>query len=561
MSDQLLKGNNMSNKEIAEAFSLLADLMELHNEEDFKIKSYQFATRILKNVETPLAEMTLDQLKEIKGVGNAISNKILELTRNGKMKLLSEFILKTPEGIISLLKIKGLGVKKIQTIWKELEVESPGELLYACNENRLVALKGFSEKTQANIKEQLEYYFQSLEKYRWASVEILAEDTLADLENLFGVDKVLITGQFRRLMPVVNALEYIIEADDFKELADSSILCELTEKEKDIWEGKTSNEHVKVRLYRANKGLLGLGLIHSTGSPEFVKDILQKVNLSDLIGLNENEIFQKLGIDFIVPEIRDLTLIHKREIPELIKRSDVKGLIHLHTNYSDGAFSLKEMAEYAIEQGFDYMGVTDHSQSAFYANGLKADRVLAQWKEIDDLNAKFSDFKIFKGIESDIKYDGDLDYEDEILSGFDFVIASIHSSLKMDKNKATQRLLKAIENPFTTMLGHPTGRLLLSRPGYPIDHQTIIKACAHYNVIIEINANPLRLDLDYEWLPFALEHGVKISINPDAHSKKGVHDIKYGIQVARKGLLTANNCVNCLDRFEFEKILLSKKCH
>ena len=561
MSDKLLKSNNMSNKEIAEAFSLLADLMELHDEEDFKIKSYQFATRILKNVEAPLAEMSLDQLKEIKGVGNAIGNKILELTRNGKMKLLSEFMLKTPEGIISLLKIKGLGVKKIQTIWKELEVESPGELLYACNENRLVALKGFSEKTQANIKEQLEYYFQSQEKYRWASLEILAEDILADLENIFGIDKVLITGQFRRLLPVVNALEYIVEADDFTTLIDSAIFLDLKEKEKDVWEAKTVNEHVKIRLYRANKGLLGLGLIHSTGSPEFVKEIFQKTDLSGFIGLSEFEIFQKIGIDLITPELRDLPHIHKRKIPELIKRSDIKGLIHLHTNYSDGAFSLKDMADYAIEQGFDYMGVTDHSQSAFYANGLKTDRVLAQWKEIDELNAEFSDFKIFKGIESDIKYDGELDYEDEILAGFDFVIASIHSTLKMDKLKATQRLLKAIENPYTTMLGHPTGRLLLSRPGYPIDHQTIIKACAHYNVIIEINANPLRLDLDYEWLPFALEQGVKISINPDAHSKKGVHDIKYGVQVARKGLLTPQNCVNCLDRFDFEKILLSKKNH
>ena len=213
------------------------------------------------------------------------------------------------------------------------------------------------------------------------------------------------------------------------------------------------------------------------------------------------------------------------------------------------------MTDYVRSCGFSYLGITDHSQSAFYANGLKTDRVLKQWEEIEILNKGFDDFIILKGIESDIKNDGELDYEDGILKGFDFIIASIHSNLKMPEEKATARLIKAIENPFTSMLGHPTGRLLLARQGYPIDHKKVIDACAANKVAIEINANPLRLDLDYNFLPYAIEKGVKISINPDAHSKEGVHDLRYGVQVARKGLLTVENCINSFDAAEFLEAL------
>jgi DNA polymerase (family 10) len=236
---------------------------------------------------------------------------------------------------------------------------------------------------------------------------------------------------------------------------------------------------------------------------------------------------------------------------KLITEDAVKGVIHTHTTYSDGLHELREMAEYAKEQGFLYIGITDHSQSAFYANGLKEDRVREQWAAIDALNLELAPFRILKGIESDILNNGELDYSDELLEGFDFVIASIHSNLRMDKEKATQRLLKAIENPYTSMLGHPTGRLLLSREGYPIDHMAVIDACAEQGVVIEINANPYRLDLDWEWIPYAMEKGVLISVNPDAHSKAGIHDIHYGIAAARKGGLTAEACLNTRDAAGF----------
>lgn len=234
-------------------------------------------------------------------------------------------------------------------------------------------------------------------------------------------------------------------------------------------------------------------------------------------------------------------------MPILIEETDIKGVIHSHTTYSDGLHTLREMAEYSKSLGFEYIVITDHSKSAFYANGLKPERVLAQMEEIDALNAELAPFKIYKGIESDILGDGSLDYEEDILKQFDVIIASVHSNLKMDKEKATTRLINAIKNPYTTILGHPTGRLLLSREGYPIDHMAIIDACAEHQVAIELNANPYRLDLDYEWIPYAMEKGVKISINPDAHSKEGIHDIRYGVLAARKGGLTKEMCFNAAD--------------
>ncbi|MEL6720569.1 MAG: PHP domain-containing protein, partial [Bacteroidota bacterium] len=242
-------------------------------------------------------------------------------------------------------------------------------------------------------------------------------------------------------------------------------------------------------------------------------------------------------------------------IPQLIQDQDIKGVLHVHTTASDGAHTLADMCAYAQSLGYEYIGITDHSKSAFYASGLKIDELEEQWNVIDELNSKLAPFKIFKGIESDILNDGRLDYEEEILKQFDFIIASVHSNLKMDEAKATQRLITAIENPYTTILGHPTGRLLLSRKGYPIQHKKVIDACAANNVHIELNANPYRLDLDWTWIPYALNKGVKIAINPDAHSKEGIHDIHFGVEVARKGGLTKEDCLNALTLSDFEQIL------
>lgn len=546
----------MTNKEIANQFKLLAQLMELHGEEPYRLKSYNNAYRSLRAISEPLIEMSLTELKSIKGVGDAISRKIQELQLNKKMRLIEEYLELTPKGIVDLLGIKGLGIKKIMTLWKDLEVQSPGELLYACNENRLTALKGFGKKTQANIKQQLEYYFQSLDRYRWASVAEDAENIWMDLEDVVGDENVAITGAFRRQLPVVDFLELLVVCPNPDIIKDSGLLTDFeAPKGKNYWQGKSAEGQVSVRLYPTTEEYFGLNLLRSTGGANFVKDLLGEQSPENFKGLSEAEIFEKLEFPWLEPELRDYPkifwLVNSRGLPEVVESKDIKGVLHLHSNYSDGAPKIKQLANYIKGEGYAYMGMTDHSQSAFYANGLKEDRLKEQWEEIDALNAKSKDFHIFKGIESDIKYDGSLDYPDEILGQFDFIIASVHAHLKMSKEKATERIIRAVKNPYTTILGHPTGRLLLAREGYPLDHKAVIDACAAHDVAIEINANPLRLDIDYQWLPYALEKGVKIAINPDAHSLEGVHDIRYGLQMARKGLLTAENCISCWTKEQF----------
>ena len=256
--------------------------------------------------------------------------------------------------------------------------------------------------------------------------------------------------------------------------------------------------------------------------------------------------------------LTEVELARENKIPKLIDLADLKGILHNHSTYSDGVDTLKDMAVYCKELGYEYLGICDHSQSAFYANGLKPDRVFEQQKEIDELNKSLFPFKIFKGIESDILNDGSLDYTDDILQTFDFIVASVHSNLKMMEDKATARLIKAIENPFTTILGHPTGRLLLSRAGYAINHRKVIDACAANGVVIELNAHPYRLDIDWRWIPYCIEKGVMISVNPDAHHKQGYHDMYYGTCVGRKGMLTKKSCFNAFNKEEIEKYFNAK---
>lgn len=278
---------------------------------------------------------------------------------------------------------------------------------------------------------------------------------------------------------------------------------------------------------------------------------------------SEEAIYSAAGMDYISPELREgqfeILAAKDHNLPLLVELADLKGTLHNHSTYSDGQHSLRQMAEYCQSLGYEYLGICDHSKSAFYANGLDEDRVVQQMSEIDDLNKELAPFKIFKGIESDILNDGSLDYDVDILARFDFIVASVHSQLSMDINKATNRLLTAIANPYTTMLGHPTGRLLLKREGYPINHKAVIDACAENKVIIEINAHPFRLDLDWRWVHYALEQGVLISINPDAHSMEQLQLMKYGLLVGRKGGLTKEMTFNALGAAEVEKYFLERK--
>lgn len=548
----------MTNKEIARLFNQLAGLMELHGSSPYKTKSYQNAYLQLRKTATPLVDMSDTEILALKGIGKSLAAKIREILNTGTFQALGGLKNKTPKGIQEMLNIKGFGAKKIRVIWNELNVENLGELLYACNENRLVKLKGFGQKTQADLKQKIEYYLQSKDKFHYATLEREASELQSYLQELLPNAKVAFTGALRRRCIILDNIEVIIGIDDINnvEWLDNSPL-EILQHQNNIYQVKTANNY-PATLYVVDKAAFGSKQFRYTGSKNFLTEFVNNNKGIDFSGLaTEKEIFEQSNTAFIEPELRE-AFSENNITHSLIQLSDIKGVIHAHSTYSDGINTLREMAEYSKQLGFEYLVITDHSQSAFYANGLQPERVLEQMKEIDELNQQLAPFKIFKGIESDILSNGDLDYSPELLKQFDIIIASVHSNLKMTSEKATERIIKAIQNPFTTILGHPTGRLLLSREGYPIDYQKIIDVCAEHNVAIELNANPYRLDLDWKWIPYATQKGVKIAINPDAHSTQGIHDTQYGLYAARKGGLIAQNCFNNMDLAELESFIINR---
>lgn len=529
--------------------------MELHEENPFKVRSYQNAYMTLRKWEQPLEKMSFEEIEGIKGVGKAIAGKIRELLDTGQMQTLEKYKSVTPEGIQEMLLIKGFGPKKVRTIWKDLGVETVGELLYAINENRLIELKGFGKKTQEDIRQQLEYYQLSKDKFLYAAAE---PDALALAESmqtaLSGAVRVEWTGAIRRREPVLESIEMLVGKLDVSPSELESSLSEIRPAANG-WQG-VSASGFPVTVHLCHPGEFGSKQFLHTAGPYFMDAFLSRFPGQDFKGLPEEKtVFERTGLPYLAPELRSapdaLAWAAEGRAPELLTNEDIRGVVHAHSTYSDGIHTLLEMAESARDSGFSYLVITDHSKSAFYANGLSAERVLAQMSEIDALNASMAPFRIFKGIESDILGDGSLDYPEEILSQFEVIIASVHSNLKMDEAKATARILRAVENPHTRILGHPTGRLLLSRSGYPLDHKAVIDACAANGVAIELNANPYRLDLDWSWIPYAVEKRVLISINPDAHSREGIRDIRFGVLAARKGGLEKSLCLNAMETEHF----------
>lgn len=536
----------MTTEAIADSLKLTAQLQELHGENPFKVKALSNAAYKLDKTGIDLSGKTTEELAAIEGIGKGIAAKITELQETGTTKELAELLAKTPAGVIEMLGIKGIGPKKVAQLWKELEVESPGELLYACNENRLVDLKGFGAKTQDSVRKAIEFSMANRGKFHYAIVEETALQLVDFLKQQTGSSLISLTGAIRRKLPVIEQLEVVAAVPE----------------EKISFEKFNNPLQVKVHVHTCAEDEFYDVLFKTSAAPAHVKQLESLGKTIAEKAMSEAAIYEAYGLDFIEPELREgrgeLLLAQHKKLPKLIEEKDLRGILHNHSTWSDGLHTLKEMAERCRSLGMEYFGICDHSQSAFYANGLKPDRVLEQQKEIDALNQSMAPFRIFKGIESDILHSGALDYEEDILKTFDFVVASVHSGLKMDKEKATARLITAIENPYTRILGHPTGRLLLSREGYPIDHQKVIDACAANNVAIELNAHPYRLDIDWTWIPYCMEKGVLISINPDAHETEGLLDIKWGVAAARKGMLTKEFCLNAKSLAEFTEWLKSK---
>ena len=552
----------MDNYTIAENFTLLSKLLDIHGENSFKTKTYSIAAFNIEKLPVQLKDTPREKLFSIKGIGDSIGKKVIEMLDIGRLSSLDEILAKTPPGVAEMLNIKGIGPKKIHTIWKEMELESIGELLYACEENRLTLYKGFGEKTQTNIKESIEFYLQHQGHFLYAEMEALFPQINAYLEKLFTKEKVQVTGAYRSQQLTIEELEFIILAptEEIKPKFISAQPPELIEENENTLLYKLKNG-LKLRLITGS-GFMSEKLFLTTGSKEFKENfrkVFPKINYQLTASDSDANVFEQADIEYIPPYLRESASIiekaKKKKIPDVINVNDIKSIIHSHSNWSDGVNTIEEMANELIKRNFEYLVISDHSKSAGYANGLNEERIKEQHRYIDELNNKFAPFKIFKSIESDILNDGSLDYSDNILSTFDLVIASVHSNLKMTEEKAMMRLLRAIENPYTTILGHMTGRLLLSRSGYPVNHQKIIDACAANNVVIELNAHPRRLDIDWKYIDYAVEKGVLLSIDPDAHALDGFDDIKYGVLAAQKGGLTKNQNLSSFNLKQFENFL------
>jgi DNA polymerase (family 10) len=568
----------MSNEELVELFELTVKLMELHDADPVRMRNYgNVAFNLDRASDKVFSEMTAEQLMTIPGVGKSIAAKIVEIVRTGEFVELNELLARTPEGVIGMFEIKGIGAKKIKAIWKETGIDNLLDLELACQNGVIAKLKGFGEGTQQKILASMAFLKSQVGKLRMDKAEAIALMVNEELKKF--VDLVAITGEVRRNMETVQVIQLLVGAESpvsvQKQIDDIAFLVQ-NEKVSTpfVWRGtvlETENkveivvvapERFQNELFLLSSGEGHLSVVANEGKTLYQWAMGEPVE-------TEEALYERSGLPYIVPEMRDgihefvWAEGHKNE--ELVTWDDLKGILHNHSTYSDGQHTLEQMALYCRELGFEYLGIADHSQTATYASGLKIEDIERQHAEINVLNERFltenpeKPFKILKGIESDILGDGSLDYSDDILSTFDYVVASVHSNLTMSLEKATTRLLKAIENPYTTILGHPTGRLLLSRNGYPIDHKTIIDACAEKGVIMEINASPWRLDLDWRWIQYCIERGVMLSINPDAHKKEGYFDMRYGVANARKGGLTTAMTFNALTLPEMELYLRERK--
>ena len=558
----------MDNRALIRAFRLCAQLLELHDENPFKIRAIEGAAIALEQLQFPVSEIERSGLPDRTGLSKTAAAKVAELLDTGTFEDLHRLLESTPPGVVELLNIKGIGPKKIRQLWKEAGIESPDQLREAAEAGRVAKLKGFGQKTQDSILAALEFTDQSRGKLLYPQAEQLADDLVSRLREALKTEQVAVAGEVRRRLETIENVQVVAASPEPAAVHTllnglDGLTADLRRSGPFAWRGTATQSGVQVEvlvvkpedftnqlfLLTGNEAHLTEALPGADGQPRpFGQPATLRQWVSTERFFSEEAIYQKAGLQYVVPELREglgeVALAAARQLPDLLEDKDLRGSLHNHSTYSDGNHSLREMATFLRDHGYQYLGICDHSQAAHYANGLSPERVRQQQREIDQLNQELAPFRIFKGIESDILGDGTLDYDPDVLASFDFVVASVHSNLKMDEARATERLLRAIRNPYCTMLGHPTGRLLLRRQGYPIDYKAVIDACAEHQVIIEINANPWRLDLDWRWVRYALDKGVQLSINPDAHHTDGYADMRYGVLMGRKGLLTKDMTFN-----------------
>ena len=562
---------------VVKILNFMADLLDLESDNPFRSRSFRSGARALEGLSGDLSQLVeARELTSVKGIGESIAAVIADLLTTGSTGRLDELLEAIPEGVRDMLSIAGLGPKKIRVIWKEMGIEDIEVLAEACREGRLASFKGFGAKSEAKILQGIDYMESVSGMFLRVECEKVAAELLDYVAGCTAVGRVEVAGSYRRAKEVMKDLDLVISTADPAAVVEH--ICSWPRSAEVVARGESKTSlrcpgglGVDFRIVEDSQ--FPFALCHFTGSKEHNTEMRARAKKQGLklneYGLfrgdelaecgSEEEIHRALGLDFIAAELREnfgeIELAADSSLPELVEEADIRGLVHLHTDYSDGEAGIEEMAEAARARGLSYMGVTDHSQSAFYAGGLKPDDVKRQHEEIDRLNASMKDFRIFKGIESDILADGSLDYEDEVLELFDFVIASLHSSFNQPLEEMTNRVLRAIANPYTTMLGHVTTRLLLRRDGVALDMEKILTAASADGVVVEVNANPRRLDLDWRHGPRARELGLLTSVNPDAHTVEGIGDIRFGVGIARKAGFEASRVVNTLDADSFGEFI------
>lgn len=554
----------MDNKAIISLLKSVATLLALHGANPFQARHYSNAALFLEKIEHNLATLSPETLENIQSMPRSVAALIREINATGTLQRWEELMAKTPQGVLAMLELKSMGPKKVRTLWQELGIESPEDLAQACTAGKVAQLPGFGPKTQEAIQASLAWRDKQRGKFHYAMALPYATALVADLQQAFPALRISLVGDMRRAIEVVEEVALLIGTTNTAVIEDWLQSLPTIEHAAKIsgpfaWRGRFVGNDLSLTICFCSPDHFYKHLILQTGvtghlalpvqAAQSLGEFITKASDLD----SEAAGYQQAGLPYIPPELRE-GLIEQAWIqagaPPLLAPSELSGVLHAHTTYSDGECSLETMARFCQEQGYEYIGITDHSQIASYAGGLTIEAVQRQHQAIDQLNQELAPFKIFKGIESDILPDGSLDYPAEVLASFDFVIASVHAGLSMDQQQATDRLIKAIRNPFTTILGHLTGRLLLKREGYPIDYQVVIDACAAHDVIIELNANPWRMELDWRWIHYAIAKNAWLSVNPDAHDQAGIGNMYYGVCIGSKGGLTKQRTFNTLSRKE-----------
>ena len=566
--------HSMDKDQVAAILEMCGTLLELQGENPFRCRAYYAGARALSQLEADLAELiATNKLREIPGLGETLCEKIVTLVSTGTLPFYEDLKAKTPPGLLDMLRIPGMGPKKVKALYDNLAIDSIEKLKAACDGGQVAELKGFGAKTQQKILDGLTYLGQMSERVRLDQAMLLAMTLLEGLKKAPGIKRLEVCGSLRRCKETVRDLDFLVSSDRpgpiieafaklpavVQVIGQGDTKCSVTV---DMHAGSGRRTLMNADLRVVSDAQFAFALNYFTGSKEHNVAMRQraiklglKLNEYELAGpkksipcTQESDLYEALGLAYVPPELRENTgeieAAESRALPHLIDLKDLTGTFHCHTTWSDGTASLEQMALAAKDLGYKYLGIADHSQSLVVGNGLKPERVKEQHAEIDKLNKKLKGIHLFKGTECDILADGRLDYPDDVLASFDYVVASVHTLFNQSQEDMTKRIVRAVSHPRVTMLGHATGRLLLRRDGYKVDLEAVMQAAAKHGTMIEINSNPYRLDLDWIHCKRAKALGVQLVINPDAHATGEIPFTEFGVAVARRGWLEKGNVFN-----------------